>query len=144
MNDGPGVRRSEKQERELRRLTPGREAKERRIDATILALNEHEATYGAGVKSSPQLDNAIQEVGMNYVPRGPKKPVNITLSEDLVREARRFSSNLSETVEALLAEHVAAERRKREDKDRLTKNTIDMAIAHYEEFGIIGAEHSPV
>lgn len=81
---------------------------------------------------------------MNFIPRGPKKPVNMTLSEDLVREARRFTSNLSETVEALLAEHVAAETRKREDKDRLTKNTIEMAIAHYEEFGIIGAEHSPV
>jgi antitoxin CcdA len=81
---------------------------------------------------------------MNFIPRGQKKPVNMTLSEDLVREARRFTSNLSETVEALLAEHVAAETRKREDKDRLTKNTIEMAIAHYEEFGIIGAEHSPV
>ena len=81
---------------------------------------------------------------MNYVPRGPKKPVNMTLSEDLVREARRLTKNLSETVEALLAEHVSAEMRKREDKERRTENTIDMAIAHYEEFGIIGAEHSPI
>ena len=61
---------------------------------------------------------------MNYVPRGPKKPVNMTLSEDLVREARRFTNNLSETVEALLAEHVAAESGKREDKERRTENTI--------------------
>ena len=36
---------------------------------------------------------------MNYVPRGPKKPVNMTLSEDLVREARLLTRNLSDTVE---------------------------------------------
>ena len=46
---------------------------------------------------------------MNYVPRGPKKPVNMTMSEDLVRETRRLTKNLSETVETLLAAHVAAE-----------------------------------
>jgi post-segregation antitoxin (ccd killing protein) len=81
---------------------------------------------------------------MNFVPRGPKKPVNMTLSEDLVREARALTSNLSETVETLLAEHVAAEKRKRADKQRQTENTIDLAIAHYDEFGVIGAEYSPV
>lgn len=29
-------------------------------------------------------------------------------------------------------------------RERRIENTIDMAIAHYEEFGIIGAEYSPV
>jgi post-segregation antitoxin (ccd killing protein) len=81
---------------------------------------------------------------MNHVPRGPKKPVNMTLSEDLVREARALTNNLSETVEALLAEHVAAEKRRRADKERQTENTIALAIAHYEEFGIIGTEYSPL
>ena len=81
---------------------------------------------------------------MDYVPRGPTKPVNMTLSEDLVREARALTNNLSETVEVLLAEHVAVERRKRADKQRQTESTIDLAIAHYEEFGIIGAEYSPL
>lgn len=54
MNDAPGgvkkpvnIPLREKQERELRRPTTGREAKERRIAATIRALNEHEATSGA-------------------------------------------------------------------------------------------------
>jgi post-segregation antitoxin (ccd killing protein) len=39
---------------------------------------------------------------MTYVPRGPKKPVNMTLSEDLVRDARTLTTNLSDTVEKLL------------------------------------------
>ena len=81
---------------------------------------------------------------MNYVPRGPKKPVDMTPSEDAVREAQRLTNNLSEMVEALRAAHVAAETRKRDDKERRTECTIDMAIAHYEEFGVIGAEHSPI
>jgi len=28
---------------------------------------------------------------MSYIARGPKKPVNMTLSEDLVREARKLT-----------------------------------------------------
>lgn len=43
---------------------------------------------------------------MNYVARGAKKPVNMTLSEDLVREARLLTRNLSETVERLLCSFV--------------------------------------
>ena len=48
---------------------------------------------------------------MNYIPRGPKKPVNMTLSEDLVREARKLTRNLSETVERLFADFVSPTRR---------------------------------
>ena len=79
---------------------------------------------------------------MNYVPRGPKKPVNMTLSEDLVREARRLTNNLSETVETLLAEHVAAEMRKREDKERLIDETIRVLNEHEATHGIWGEEYS--
>jgi antitoxin CcdA len=35
-----------------------------------------------------------------------KRPVNMTLNEDLVRRARGFTPNLSETVERLLAAFV--------------------------------------
>ena len=48
---------------------------------------------------------------MNYVARGAKKPVNMTLSEDLVREARLLTRNLSETVERLLCSFVDRERK---------------------------------
>lgn len=44
---------------------------------------------------------------MGYDRTAPKRPVNMTLNEDLVRRARRFTPNLSETVEALLTGYVA-------------------------------------
>ena len=34
---------------------------------------------------------------MNYIARGPKKPVNMTLSEDLVREARRLTEFIGDS-----------------------------------------------
>ncbi len=79
---------------------------------------------------------------MNYVPRGPKKPVNMTLSEDLVREARRLTNNLSETVEALLAAHVAAEMDKRDDKERRIDETIRALNEHETRYGTWGEEYS--
>lgn len=79
---------------------------------------------------------------MNYVPRGPKKPVNMTLSEDLVREARRLTKNLSETVETLLVEHVAAEMRKREHMERRIDETIRALNEHEAEYGTWGEEYT--
>jgi antitoxin CcdA len=79
---------------------------------------------------------------MTYVPRGPKKPVNMTLSEDLVRDARTLTTNLSDTVERLLADYVATEQRKRETRERLIDETIEMAKAHYAEHGLWGEKFS--
>jgi antitoxin CcdA len=81
---------------------------------------------------------------MNHMPRGQKRPVNLTLREDVVRDARLLTRNLSETVETLLADYVAAERGKHADRERRIENTIDAAIAHHEEFGIVGVEYSPI
>ena len=39
-----------------------------------------------------------------------KRPVNLSLSEPLIDEARRYSNNLSATVDALLADYVAQKR----------------------------------
>jgi len=79
---------------------------------------------------------------MNYIPRGPKKPVNMTLSEDLVREVRQLTRNLSETVETLLADYVEAERRKRADREQRIDESIRLIQAHQEEFGLWGEEFS--
>jgi post-segregation antitoxin (ccd killing protein) len=83
---------------------------------------------------------------MDYVPRGPKKPVNMTLSEDLVREAQRLTSNLCKTVEALLAAHVAAEMRKRKDKDKEHRidETIRALNEHEAKYGSWGEEYSTI
>ena len=44
---------------------------------------------------------------------GRKRPVNLTLNEDLVSEARSMTNNLSGVVESLLSEFIARERRER-------------------------------
>jgi post-segregation antitoxin (ccd killing protein) len=49
---------------------------------------------------------------MTYIPLGPKQPVQMALSQDLIKEARALNPNLSETVETLLAAHVRAEKRR--------------------------------
>jgi antitoxin CcdA len=43
---------------------------------------------------------------MGYDRAAPKRAVNMTLNEDLVRRARGITANLSETVESLLAAYV--------------------------------------
>lgn len=77
---------------------------------------------------------------MSHVPRGPKKPVNTTVSEDLVREAWRLTNNLSETVETLLTEHVA-ETRKRDDEERRIDETIRALNEHEAKYGTWGKEY---
>lgn len=72
---------------------------------------------------------------MNYVPRGPKKPVNMTLSEDLVREARGLTDNLSETVERLLAGFVETERRNSIERQQRVDATIAMLNELYDRHG---------
>ena len=52
-------------------------------------------------------------MGKLYDSDAPKRPVNMTLNEDLVRCAREYASNLSEQVEKLLVEYVTAERKRR-------------------------------
>jgi antitoxin CcdA len=42
-----------------------------------------------------------------------KRPVNLTLSEDLVTEAKRVTDNLSAVVESLLGEFLSKERERR-------------------------------
>jgi hypothetical protein len=68
----------------------------------------------------------------------------MTLSEDLVREARRLTNNLSETVEALLVAHIAAEMDKRDDKERRIDETIRALNEHQIRYGIWGEEYSTV
>ncbi|MBN8871518.1 MAG: type II toxin-antitoxin system CcdA family antitoxin [Rhodospirillales bacterium] len=75
--------------------------------------------------------------------RGRKRAVNLTLSESLVREARALTPNLSETVETLLAAHVAAETRRRAEREQAIDATIAFANAHFDEHGVIGADYAP-
>ncbi|CAN5897067.1 type II toxin-antitoxin system CcdA family antitoxin [soil metagenome] len=77
-----------------------------------------------------------------YDVNAPKRAVNMTLNEDLVRCAREYASNLSEQVEKLLADYVTAERRRREEEE----GRLDAAISAWNEFdethGAFADDHS--
>lgn len=65
-----------------------------------------------------------------YDAHAPKRPVNLSLNEDLVRQARSFTGNLSEQVERLLAEYVAEEQKRLDEREK----RLDDAIAAWNEF----------
>ena len=50
-------------------------------------------------------------VNPGFDPNAPKRPVNLFLNEDLVRQVRATAGNLSAEVEALLAESLASRQR---------------------------------
>lgn len=81
-------------------------------------------------------------MGQVYDVNAPKRPVNMTLNEDLVRCAREYASNLSEQVEKLLAEFVMAERKRRAEED----GRLDAAIRAWndfdEKYGAFADEHA--
>lgn len=53
-------------------------------------------------------------VNPGFDPNAPKRPVNLFLNEDLVRQVRATAGNLSAEVEALLAESLATRQRQAE------------------------------
>ena len=53
-----------------------------------------------------------------------KRPVNLTLNEDLVCEAKSLTDNLSAVVESLLAEFVNRERRERLRKSKAAEAAV--------------------
>lgn len=77
-----------------------------------------------------------------YDPNAPKRAVNMTLNEDLVRRARAYTSNLSEQVERLLAEFVTSEQRRRLDEDGRLDAAIDASNAFYDAHGSFADDHS--
>ena len=81
-------------------------------------------------------------MGKPYDSNAPKRPVNMTLNEDLVRCAREYTSNLSEQVEKLLAEYITTERKRRTEED----GRLDAAITAWNDFdetyGAFADEHS--
>jgi len=59
-----------------------------------------------------------------------KRPVNLTLSEDLVSQAKSLTDNLSSVVELLLSEYVNREQRERLEKSK----AVEAAIASWNKF----------
>jgi post-segregation antitoxin (ccd killing protein) len=75
-------------------------------------------------------------------PTGGKKPVNLNLSDVNVAQARRFTTNLSATVDGLLAEYVAREGSAREAKQPLRDDVCAALNRLGEIHGSFADEHS--
>jgi antitoxin CcdA len=71
-----------------------------------------------------------------------KRPVNLTLNEDLVSRAKGIADNLSAVVESLLAEYVAREQSERLAKSSAIAATVAIWNDHAEEHGSYADDHS--
>ena len=71
-----------------------------------------------------------------------KRPVNLTLNEDLVVQVRGLTDNLSGVVESLLADYVEHERQQRIAKTKTLEATIAMWNDFNDKHGSFADEHS--
>ena len=79
---------------------------------------------------------------MGYDRTAQKRPINVSLNEDLVRQARLFTRNLSGTLEDLLRDFVAHERVRRLAEDAAVDQVIDAVNAFHREHGLLSDEFS--
>ena len=73
-----------------------------------------------------------------------KRPFNLTLNENTVEQARRYTNNLSATVDGLLSEFIAKKAQAREDKLQLYAKISDAWNRFDELYGTFGSEYSPL
>jgi len=71
-----------------------------------------------------------------------KRPVNLTLNEDLLRQVRLFTPNLSGVVEGLLTEFVEQEKKRRFEQSQQLEATIALWNAFEEQHGAFADEYS--
>lgn len=71
-----------------------------------------------------------------------KRPVNLTLSEDLVSQARAVTPNLSGVVEQLLADYVIKQNSVRREKAQNADKTAQAWNAFNEKHGSFADDHS--
>lgn len=71
-----------------------------------------------------------------------KRAVNLTLSESLVAEARNYTSNLSATMEELLAAYVVEQQQSRAGRRQLADACAADWNAVHDKVGSFADEHS--
>jgi antitoxin CcdA len=79
---------------------------------------------------------------MSYDRTAPKRAVNMTLNSDLVRRARGITSNLSETVETLLAAHLDEAEARAAARDQKIAAHIAASDAFVAKYGTLADEFS--
>lgn len=77
-----------------------------------------------------------------YNTQARKRPVNLSLNEDLVGQARGLTDNLSGVVESLLADYVERERKKMLAKARAVEATVALWNDFNGKHGSFADEHS--
>lgn len=71
-----------------------------------------------------------------------KRPVNLTLNEDLVAQTRSLTDNLSGVVESLLADYLAAEKKRRAAEVESLRATLETWNRFAQEHGSFADDHS--
>jgi antitoxin CcdA len=71
-----------------------------------------------------------------------KRPVNLTLNEALVAQAKSYTSNLSATMEALLSDFVASQQHAQRSRQQLADTCADDWNAVHASVGSFADEHS--
>ena len=78
----------------------------------------------------------------NYNLAARKRPVNLTLNEDLVNQAKELTDNLSQVVESLLSGYLARARDERLAKSKAVQATVSMWNEFNAKSGSIADEYS--
>jgi len=71
-----------------------------------------------------------------------KRPVNLTLNEDLVAQVYEVAANLSAVVESLLAEYLIRESQRRAAQLKLVESTVALWNQFADDHGSFADEHS--
>jgi antitoxin CcdA len=78
----------------------------------------------------------------DYDASARKRPVNLTLNEDLVSQAKELTGNLSQVVESLLSGYLAAAREQRVAKQKAVESTVKLWNDFNKESGAFADEYS--
>lgn len=71
-----------------------------------------------------------------------KRPVNLTLNEELVAQAKAYTGNLSATMETLLTEFVASQQQEHRARQRAADVCADDWNGFHQAVGSFADEHS--
>src|SRR5438105_1419850 len=110
---------SEFKKKTWNQFTARYEGSETDIERSVIGQREHrsQADPGQPVEYAHIHTHKVDAMAQRRSASRRKRPVNLTLSEDLVEEAKRLGHNLSATVEELLADYVVHERKVREKRE---------------------------
>ena len=78
----------------------------------------------------------------DYDAAARKRPVNLTLNEDLVNQAKGLTDNLSQVVESLLSEYLARAREEQLATQKAVESTVKLWNDFNSKSGSISDEYS--